>query len=67
MNGGSKLTQGYPPILIVDSNAYGEGQKAVEPFEGRKGNISLYFHIQSDSAAGSDPAGRGPGSGDVVD
>ena len=29
--------------------------------EGRKGNIPLYFHTQSDAAAESDPAGRGPG------
>ena len=68
MNEGSKLTRGYPPILSVDSDAltYGEGGVAVVTVEGRKGNIPLYFHTQSDAAAGSDPAGRGPGCGDVV-
>ena len=60
------MTRGYPPILSVDSDAYGEGGIAVETFEGRKGNIPLYFHTRSDTAAGSDPAGWGPGGGDVV-
>ena len=60
------MTRGYPAILSVDSDAYGEGGVAVETFEGRKGNIPLYFHTQSNAAAESDPAGRGPGCGDVV-
>ena len=41
MNGGSKLTRGYPPILSVDPHAYGEGGVRVESFEGTKGNIPL--------------------------
>ena len=66
MNGGSKLTSGYPPILSGNSDAYREGGVGAEAFEGRKGNIPFYFHTQSDAAAESDPAGRGPGCGDVV-
>ena len=60
------MTQGYPPILIVNSDAYGEGRVAVETFDGRKGNISLYFHTPSNATAGGHPAGRGAGWGDVV-
>ena len=38
------MTRGYPPILSVDSDTYGEGGAAVETFEGRKNSIPLYFH-----------------------
>ena len=30
------MNQGYPAILSIDSDAYGEGGVAVETFEGRK-------------------------------
>ena len=66
MNGGSKLTRGYPPILSVDSHAYGEGGVGLETFEGGKGNVPLYSHTPSDATAGMEPEGRGPGCGDVV-
>ena len=58
--GGSKLTRGYPLIPSDDFDAYGEGRAAVETFEGRTGNIPLYFQTQSDAAVRSDSAGRGP-------
>ena len=65
-NEGSTMTQWYTPILSVDSHECGQAGVAVVEFEGRKGNTPLYFHSRSDVNAGSDPAGPGPGCGDVV-